>query len=226
MSNTRGRVRGALVVALAALTLSGCAALKPGVAAQVGEESITMDEVDQVATDFCEAVAPQLESQAETVPNSYFRGGIAGTLALRTVADEVAADFGVAADSDDYTTQIAEIRRGVASLPEDIRESVLRVESAPLYVQEIQAEVGEVVLGGDGDREAFVAAGQDEFATWIAENGVEFDPSLDTVMQDGTIADADQSISFAVSEAARGGQEQQPNSMLARQLPTTQRCGR
>lgn len=226
MTKTRGRSRGVLVVALAALTLSGCAGLHPGVAAQVGEESITMGEVDTIAADFCEAVEPQLEGQAETVPNAYFRGGIAGTLAMRSVADQLAEEYGVTADSNDFEQRLAELRRGVAVLPEDLRDSVIRVETAPLYVEEIQAEVGEVVLDGQGDRSEFVAAGQEEFARWVSENGVDFDPSLNTVMREGTVATEDRSVSFAVSETARGGLEEQPNSVLARQLPTTQRCGR
>jgi hypothetical protein len=215
-------------VGVAVLALSGCSAagIHPGVAAQVGDESITMAEVDDVATDFCEAVTPRLEQEAETVPNSYFRGGIAGTLALRSVADQVAEDYGITLDSQEYESQLAEARRGVAGLPEDIRESVLLVDSAPLYVEEVQAAVGEVVLDGDGDRQAFVAAGQEEFATWTAENEVEFDPSLNTVLRDGTLETEDRSTSFAVSETARGGNEAQPNAVLARRLPTSQRCGR
>lgn len=226
MSKTRGRTRGALVVGVAALALSGCAGIHPGVAAQVGEESITMAEVDQIAVDFCEAVTPQLEQQAETLPNSYFRNGIAGTLALRSVADQVAEDYGVAADSAAYNDQLAQIRRSVEALPEDLRESVIRVDSAPLYIEEVQAAVGEVVLDGEGDRQAFVAAGQEAFATWVAENDVEFDPSLNTVVADGTLQSEDLSISFAVSESARNGLEQQPSGVLARRLPSSQRCGR
>ncbi|QZY29816.1 hypothetical protein [Nocardioides coralli] len=228
MSKTRGRFRGALVVGVAALTLTGCAGagMHPGVAVQVGEESITMAEVDEIAVDFCDAVTPQLEQQAETVPNAYFRGGIAGTLALRSIADQVAEDYGITLDGEDYTAQLAQIRRGVAGLPEEVRESVLVVDSAPLYVEEVQASVGEVVLEGEGDRQAFLAAGQEEFATWVAENEVEFDPSLNTVAGEGTIRNEDRSLSFAVSETARSGNAAEPNAVLARRLPSTQRCGR
>lgn len=230
MSKTRGarRVRSVLVpgiAALAGLALTGCSALNPGVAAQVGDETITLAEVDEVSADFCEAVAPQLEGQAETVPNSFFRGGIAGTLALRSVADQIAEDYGVSADSEEYLAQLTEIRRGVATLPEDIRDSVVEVDTTPLYVEEIQAAVGEELLGS-GEREELVAAGQEAFATWTAENDVEFDPSLNTVMRNGTVESQDLAVSFAVSEVARGGLEQQPSAVLARRTPQSQRCGR
>lgn len=228
MSKTRGARTAWRTLALGAagMALTGCAALNPGVAAQVGDETISIDEVDRIATDFCEAVEPQLEGQAESVQHSYFRGGIAGTLAMRSLAEQVAAEHGVTTDGEDYTAQLKEIRRGVSVLPENLRESVIEVDSAPLYVDEVQAEVGRSLLDGEGEREDFVRAGQEEFAAWAEENGVEFDPSLNTALRDGTVVTEDRAVSFAVSDVARGGLEQQPNSVLARQTPDSHRCGR
>jgi hypothetical protein len=114
----------------------------------------------------------------------------------------------------------------VAEVPEELRESVIEVESAPAYVEAVQAAVGESVLDGEGEYEDFVAAGTDEFETWLAENGIEFDPALNTVVKDGVIETQDGGVSFAVSELATSGLEEQPNSVVARQLPATQRCGR
>lgn len=227
MSKIRGRrpVWGA-TLAVVCLTLTGCAGLRPGVAAQVGDETITVDEVDAVAADFCAAVEPQLEQQAESIPHSYFRSGIAGTLALRSVAEQLAAERGVDVESDAYLQQLADLRRGVAAVPEDYRDSVVLVESAPAYVEAVQAAVGEQVLDGDGEEQDFIAAGADEMAAWIAAHEVEFDPALNTRIEDGTIATRDESVSFALSETARAGLEEQPNSVTARQLPATQRCGR
>lgn len=227
MSKIRGRrpVWGA-ALAVVCLTLTGCAGLRPGVAVQVGEETITVDQVDTVAADFCAAVEPQLEQQAESIPHSYFRSGIAGTLALRSVAEQLAAERGVDAESEEYLQQLSDLHRGVAAVPEEYRDSVVEVESAPAYVEAVQAAVGEQVLDGDGERQDFVAAGADEMAGWIAANEVEFDPALNTRIEDGMIAPADQSVSFALSEMARAGLEEQPNSATARQLPASQRCGR
>ena len=229
MSKTRGprRVFRVLAVGVAGLALAGCAGLHPGVAVQVGDESIPVSKVDEVAEDFCEAVEPQLEGQAETIAHGYFRGGIVGTLAMRSIAEQLAEEYGVdPSSSDRYVKQLADIRRGVAALPEDVRDSVVEVDSAPLYVEQVQASVGRIVLDGEGDREAFVQAGQEEFARWVAENGVEFDPAFNTVMTDGTIAQQDMAVSYAVSEQARNGLETEPNSVLARQLPDSHRCGR
>ncbi len=215
-----------VVTALAALILSGCGALQPGAAVEVGDETISHDRVDEVAGDFCSAIEPQLEAQAETIPNSFLRGGIAGTLGLRSAADQIADDYGVDPESDQYLEALAGIRDGVAEVPEELQESVIEVESAPAYVEAVQAAVGEVILDGDGEYEDFVAAGTDEYETWLAENGIEFDPALNTVVKDGVIETEDGGVSFAVSELAKNGLAEQPNSVIARQMPATHRCGR
>ncbi len=216
-----------VVAVLAALTLSGCGALQPGTAVEVGEEKISLDQVDEIAADFCAALEPQLEAEAQTFPHSFFRSGIAGTLALRSVADQLAEDFGVTVeDRDQYIEAVAGLRQQIASVPDDLRDSVLEVQTAPPYVEEVQAAVGEVVLDGRGERADFVAAGTDEFETWIAENGVEFDPVFGTRTKDGGLTAEDGSVSFAVSEMAKNGQAEEPNSVTARLLPPSQRCGR
>ena len=130
MSRIPVPVRAGGVVLAATLLLSGCAGLRPGTAVEVGDEKITTSEVDEVATHFCAALEPQLDQQAETIPHGYFRGGIAGTLALRSVADQVAADYGVEADSEQYLQPLADLRGQVATLPESQQEAVIEVESA------------------------------------------------------------------------------------------------
>lgn len=225
MSSTTGPLRAGGVALAAALLLSGCAGLRPGTAVQVGDEQITTSELDSVASQFCAAVEDQLDEQAQTIPHGYFRGGIAGVLALREVATQVAEEYGVDPDSAAYRQQLADLRNQVGALPESQQEAVVRVESAPFYVQAVQVAVGEEVLG-EGEPAELEAAGAAEMERWTEENEVEFDPALNTTIRDGQVTTADGSLSFAVSEGARAGQEAQPNPMLARQLPASQRCGR
>ncbi len=215
-----------VVAVLAALVLTGCGALRPGTAVEVGDETITASRLDDVTSDFCRAIEPQLEAEAESIQNSYLRSYVAGTLALRSVADQVAADFGVEASGEEYLQQLADLRQGVASVPEDIRDSVIEVESAAAYVEAIQAAVGEEVLDGVGEDAELLAAGREEVDAWISQNGVEFDPSLNTEIKDGAFSIRDAAVSFAVSERATSGTAEQPNAVAARQLPDAQRCGR
>ncbi len=215
-----------VVAVLAVLVLTGCGALRPGTAVEVGDETITTSRLDEVTSDFCRAIEPQLEGEAESIQNSFLRSYVAGTMALRSVADQVAAEFGVEAGGEEYLQQLADLQQGVQSVPEDIRESVIEVESAAAYVEAIQAAVGEQVLDGVGEDAELAAAGREEFDAWISENGVEFDPSLNTEIKDGVFSIRDAAVSFAVSERATSGMAEQPNSVAARQLTEAQRCGR
>lgn len=230
MSNTRGalrRWRVLVTVGVAGLALSACGAIHPGVGAQVGDDTISLSRIDEIAQDFCAAVGPQLDSQAKTFPNSYFRSGIAGTLAMRSIADQVAAEFDVSAqDNADYLDQLKQIQRNLAGAPEGARESLLLVDSAPPYVTAVQTEVGKVLLDGKGDDSDFLAAGADEFGKWTASHEVEFAPSLNTTVKDGTVKNSDPALTYALSGAAKEGLATEPNSVLAREMPASHRCGR
>ena len=218
------RVGGAVLVA--ALLLSGCAGLRPGTAIEVGDEQIATSELDSISTDYCAAASASLDDQAQSIPNGYIRGGIAGLLAMREVAAQVAEERGVEVETDSYQQQLAGVRNQASSLPESHQEAVLEVEGARIYTTSAQTAIGEDVLGGQGEEAELQAAGAEEMQRWIDENSVEFDPSLNITMRDGTPQPADGSLSFAVSEGAKAGQEEQPNSALAATLPDSQRCGR
>jgi hypothetical protein len=63
---------------LAGALLSSCGALHPGAAAVVGDKTIPMSKVDQVAGDYCHAITKQLQGDAQVVPLSFVRRGVAG----------------------------------------------------------------------------------------------------------------------------------------------------
>lgn len=226
MSTISRPLRAGGAVLAAVLLLSGCAGLRPGTAIEVGEEQITTSELDSITTRYCAAATESLDQQAQSIPNGFFRSGIAGLLAMREVASQVAAERGVEVETDTYRQQLAQVREQVASLPERHREAVLEVEEARIYATSAQAAIGEDVLGGGGEESETQAAGAEEMQRWIEEQGVEFEPGLNVTMRDGQPAPADGSLSFAVSESAKAGQAEEPNSALAAQLPDSQRCGR
>src|SRR5262245_22775338 len=91
--------RAGLVVGLIAsgALLAGCGEAHPGVAVQAGDHTVSVDEVDTLAKDFCTVLSPQLKNQDEpqTLPLSYLRGGIAGLLAQRSVAEQLADQYDV-----------------------------------------------------------------------------------------------------------------------------------
>ena len=64
MSTTR---YAAGLTVVAALLLGGCGTATPGVAAQVGDDEITVREVDSLAAEYCEAFEKQFAGNGEVV---------------------------------------------------------------------------------------------------------------------------------------------------------------
>ncbi len=226
MSITRlGRLA---VLGAAVALLTGCAGATPGVAVQVGEESISVDEVDQLTADYCEAIEEQLTGGGQVVPLRFFRGGIAGVLANRSIGEQLAAEHDVEAGRT-YDQQVAELEQSAASLDEDVRDAVVLVETEQVYTQTIQAAVGRHLLdeegAGDVPYSDTVARGQEAYQDWIAENGVTFDPELGVDIVDGDVQPVDTSLSYPVGDDAVAGSRPSPDPAYAQTLPASQRCG-
>lgn len=226
MSSTRlGLVAG---LAAATALLAGCGSANPGVAAQVGDDEITVRQVDDLTSDYCEAVEGQLEGNNETVPNRYLRGGILGSLALRSAAEQLAAEYDVEPGKT-YDQKVAQLEQSVAALPEEVRESVIEVETSSAYVEAVQAAVGKVLLEQEGAEDteysATVDRGKRAFQDWIAEHEVDFDPQFGIELAEGDIASVDTSLSYAVSDGATKGAAEQPDAAYSRGLSANQRCG-
>ena len=86
------------------LLLSGCGVAEtqfhPGVAAQVGDRTITTDRVDELTTGFCSAVEEQITSGGQSYPLRLFKRGIVGQLALQSAAEQLAEEFDVEPGAD------------------------------------------------------------------------------------------------------------------------------
>lgn len=228
MSMSRPGAVSALAAVAAAALLSGCGGAQPGVAVKVGDESISSNRIDDLAAEYCTAVEEQLQGNAQRVPQRYFRAGIASSLAMRTVAEQLAEEYSVEAGRT-YDQQVSQLQQSVAVLDEDVQEAVIEVESSKAYVEAVQAAVGEVVLEQEGDGEAAyteqVERGQVAFEDWISEHGLEFDPSLGIGLVKGQVTSVDTSLSFPVGDDATDGDAETPDAAYATGLPDAHRCG-
>ena len=147
MSITRlGRV--ALLGAAVAL-LTGCAGATPGVAVRVGDESITVNEVDELTANYCKAVEDQLTGEGRVVPLRFFRGGLAGILATRSVSEQLAEEYDVEPGRT-YDQQLAELQQSAAALDDDVADAVVVVETQQAYTESIHAAVGKKLLRQEG----------------------------------------------------------------------------
>jgi hypothetical protein len=236
VSMSRPQVRRPVQVVVASLLLagglSGCGAagtsLHPGVAAQVGDDTISAREVNSVASNYCASIEKQLNDNKQVLPQSYLRGGVAGQLTLVEAARQLASEEGVEPGTD-YTRKVSDLRDAVADLPEEQADAVVEIESSSTYLTSVLDAVGRKQLAASGAKdtgtEAAGAAGQKALTAWIDDHDVQIDPEYGVEIENGKAVPVDGSVSFAVGDAARKGTAATPDQQYAASLPDSHRCG-
>jgi hypothetical protein len=230
---TPTRVRSLAGLALAStVLLSGCGgavpSFNPGLAARVGDQTITSHDVDDVAESYCGAAEQQLQ-EGQVLPQHYLRGEVAGGLALRAAADQLLDEYGVAAD-DQYDQAVAQARsqEAIKALPADQQDALIDVQGAALYVQAAELAVGRAILEKQGRTpkdKAAQAVGVKAFQAWLDDHDVQINPQYGVSIDKGQTAVADTSLSYALGDTATKADAQQPDTTYAAGLPDTQRCG-
>lgn len=215
---------------LGGLLLTGCAGgtSGPGVAVAVGDQTISAAHVDRTAAHMCEALEEDFRAQSTVVPMSFIRQGVVQLLSLRAQASQIAEQYGVE-PGPTYEREVAERSRSVAGLPEDVRESYVEVMTADALATAVVEQVGRAKLEEEGfaepTAEQVSQAGNDVFATWPDQHGIEIDPQYGLEFSDGALVPTDTSLSVAVSDLAKLGQASEPDPSYAASLPASQRCG-
>lgn len=222
MSKTR--LMTAATLGVAGLLLTGCGSAAPGVAARIGDQELTVRQVDSATSHYCTALG-ELESQ---VPMSYVRQFVLQLLALRSQAEQIADEYGVEPGST-YLNDVAQRQGTAATKPEEVREDYVDLASTQAYAQDILDQVGKIVLDdqgvADATAEQISQAGVDVFNQWPDVHGVEIDPRYGLKSVDGVLTRVDTNTSVAVGETAKSGLATQPDTAFAESLPTTHRCG-
>ena len=222
MSKTR--LLRAATLGVAGLLLTGCGSASPGVAARIGDQELTVRQVDSATAHYCTALGT-LESE---VPMSYVRQFVIQLLALRSQADQIADDYGVEAGAT-YLNDVAQREGTAASKPEEVREDYVELSSTTAYAQDILDQVGRIVLDEQGVTDPTVEeisqAGVDVFSQWPDANGLEVDARYGLKNVDGTLTAVDTNTSVAVGETAMAGLATEPDTAYAQSLPAQHRCG-
>ena len=223
MSITRlGRLA---VLGAAVALLSGCGAARPGIAAEVGEETITVDQVDELTASVC-AVQEDAPSADPNVPgvvsgerarNSTLQG-----LILRSIADQMADDYDVETGTD-FQRQVDQVRLQFSTVDEDKLEEALPAYTSIAYFIDIIGQIGDTTDNGLSDEEA-LTAGIELVQTWEADHGVETNPKFGSFsIGDQQIQSERSDLAFGVSEEAKDAEE--GSESYAASLPRSQRCG-
>lgn len=216
---------GLAAVVLLGSGLAGCGVadtpIRPGVAATVGDEDITLSEVDTFAADTCELLESN-EGQAP-IAGAAFRDQVLYSLVLGSMAEQIGADYDV--DVAAARRQVEQTtREGLTGADPDLVDDVLPVFSGPdLFTAVLNSAVTSQVEEGTSGEEAQAAA-TELVQQWQDDNGVETNPrfaSIDVASQEaGSVPE----LSVPVGEAATAlDGELTPEQVAA--LPASQRCG-
>ena len=231
MSKTRLKtaLRTAGALALSGLVLTGCAGTaRPGVAIEVGDETISTSTVDSASAHLCTALGDEFSANGTVVPMGFIRQGVVQLMTLSSTAHQIADEYGVEPGAA-YERELASRRRAAEAFPEEVREDYVEVMTANALANDILEQVGRAELAEQGFEEPTVdqitQAGTDIFTSWPDANGVTIDPRYGVEMVDGTLSPSDTNLSVAVGETALAGLATEPDAAYANTLPETHRCG-
>jgi peptidyl-prolyl cis-trans isomerase SurA len=200
--------------------LAGCGLagteFHPGVAAQVGDETITTRHVDEVTTNYCTAVeeitkgAPNAAGQA--TPNRYFSHEFASALVEKAAAEQLAEQYDVEPTAE-YKSGLAQLEPQLADLDEEQKEAVREAISATgaqgisSYTDDVLTQIGEIELKDQGKNDSTadeqLTAGREVLNTWLDDHDVEVNPKYGVEL--GTDGQVDTDLSYAVGDTAKGG---------------------
>lgn len=195
------------MAAAAMLALSACGSMHPGAAVVVGSESVSVDKVDDLAENLCEAIGASGQTGAG---GKDARQQAANLMLTLTAAREAADDLGIEVEPSQYAVtgdDTAALEQQFPDSDVDQLENVIAIskESSALVTA-----IGEDQAGAGASAEDAQSAGQAYLQDFIADADVSIDPryGLDDSGQPKDDAD---SLSVRVTEPAED-------------LPTSQQC--
>jgi len=213
---------------LPVLLLAGCgvagAQFHPGVAAEVGDQTITTRHVDQVSDDYCKAVEKvskgQEQSGGSETPMRYLTHEFATDLIVKAAAEQLADDYDVQPTST-YQGGLAQLEPQLTDLSEDQKDAVREIVGAQSYAEDVLTQIGEISLKKQGTTDASTeeqyAEGQKVLTAWVADHDVEINPKY--ALEFGTAGQVDTDLSYALGTTAKDGLAAQPDPAYTGSLP-------
>jgi hypothetical protein len=221
------------VLATSVVLLSGCGVagtqFHPGVAAQVGDDTITTRHVDQVTDDYCQAIEKvtkdQPDSGAQRTPMRYLTHDFANALFVKAAVEQLAADYDVE-PSAAYKSDLAQLEPQLSKLNDDEKDAVREVIGAQAYVQDVLTTIGGIELAEQGQDDATTDdksnQGKSVLKDWIADHDVEINPKYSLELDAGAPVDTD--LSYAVGSTAKNGLKPEPDTAYTSELPDQLTC--
>ncbi len=229
MISTARRLVAVAAGLAAAGMLAGCGlaeeGARPGVAAEVGDTTISLEDVDEAAQELCELRSEDPLTMGTPVSGAEVRTRALQNLVLRTIADGLAEDYDI--------TPSPTFERIQTQAEEAETVQAAEVVGLNYFVNVMQA-VGAEEAGSSASEEERLNAGIKAAQEWTAREGIRTNPVFPEIAI-GDLAvelDRDDDLAVAVSDFAEQAladvdrlEEQAGDSTYAETLPESQRCG-
>ena len=236
------RVLSALALGLVLVVGTGCGVngtnFRPGVAAQVGDERIYVDDVDEVVSGYCSFLADRGSDDPPST-RSFLHSAVLQVLLERTAVEDLLSERGLNPDPV-YSQAVAQISRDAGGLDDEEAAAYRTANEAFSYVS-----YGVIALGGDELDDPSIPAlradtdprtdprylpGLEVVANWFADQDLEVNPrygfdsevSIDDETRQLTFGVADET---SVASSARARKAENPDEAYVASLPDNQTCG-
>ncbi len=230
-------LRAVPVLATSVLVLSGCGIagteFHPGIAAEVGDQSITSRDLDKLVDDYCagyETISKGDPQAGQPIALRYVTNQFATILVVRAAAEQLADEYDVE-PSPDYKSGLAQLEPELEELSEDQQEAFREILGADNYSQDVLTQIGEISLRDNGTTEATqedsYAEGKRLLAAWVADHDVEVNPKYAVDVDAADFDNAgqiDTDLSLAVGTTAKDGLKPAPDSTYTSSLPSHLVC--
>jgi hypothetical protein len=220
--------RASILLVLVAL-LSGCNlagnGFQPGVAVVVDDQTITVDHIDQVTHAYCEGVAETLQKRDQKVSMRYLSSQVVlPQLTIKLLVEQLAEELGVE-PTDQYRSELSDLRSRVTALDDESADAVVEVESARSYYIDVLTSIGDLepaeddAGGGDttgdntsGDTNPSLDRGSQVLSRWMAsgEAGIGGDESDDSDGGDPPTLAINPRYGFRFAESEKEANEKGP----------------
>lgn len=221
------------VVALSAasvVALTGCGVtgtgFQPGQATSINGETISVAEVDDVASSVCAVLVSDPRFEGQVISGSSLRGAAERGLALQVMADQLADDFDLAVDPGNAADTAEQYRLSYGSADPDDLAAAEPAFVAEQRFSDVLIALGTQEAGADAGQEAIIAAGVAKVQSWTEDSDIETNPAFDAIeVGEDQILTVRDDLSVPVTDQALDASATQAPEGYAASLPESQRCG-
>ncbi len=225
-------LRAVPVLAASVVVLAGCGIagteFHPGVAAEVGDQTITVRHLDQVTSNYCTGIEELSKEDPqpgdEAVALRYVTNQFVTFLVTRAAAEQLAEQYDVGPTSTSKSALVS-VQPQLAGLSQDQKDAFLEILGARAYNNDVLTQIGDLSLKDQGTTDATdddrYAEGKKLLSAWFADHDVEVNPkyAVDLGVDIDQSTQVDTDLSVAVGSKAKDGLSPTPEAGYTSSLP-------